>query len=493
MDFEKILSSTSTKNGVMSAAKQPDFKEEVLNRTSEIDSMGFLDVPFTIRCQYLRNGKVWPTCQNCDKPVGWIKSSAHKGWNKTCSHECKTKKNNSIDIVELSDKDYLWDQRFNLKKSYDQIASELGCSAPTVQKAIESFGYPKIRYNESSSMTMARLKDKNWLVEQHVNNHRTLNDIANEIGSSPASISRYLQIHGIEANDSNSYERDPIIISKGCHELGSMISHWGFDVQYNRRFIMGNRETDILIESKKLAIEYNGLYYHCYRPELEGSAQKGPSYHYDKTKVHSDKGYTLIHIYEDEWHQRKKAVESVIKSKLGICERIFARKCKIVEIPVHVRRLFLDTYHLQGDSPASICFGLEYEGKLVCLMSFSKSRFNKTHPWELVRFCSSEYTVVGGFSKLLNHFRNIFQGSIVSYADLSHSVGNVYQKNGFRLEKTAKGQFWYVDPSYSKRLHRSAFMKKRISPGDPRSEQEIMSDLGYKRLYGPGVQTWILD
>ena len=61
---------------------------------------------------------------------------------------------------------------------------------------------------------------------------------------------------------------------------------------------------------------------------------------------------------------------------------------------------------------SKIYYGLEYENKLVALMSFSKKRIfigykNKdfNDEYELCRYSSLlNYNVIGGASKLLNHF-----------------------------------------------------------------------------------------
>ncbi len=53
-------------------------------------------------------------------------------------------------------------------------------------------------------------------------------------------------------------------------------------------------ELDILISEIKLAIEFNGIYYHCIQ-------NAKPGQHLQKTLLCNEKGYRLIHIWEDEW------------------------------------------------------------------------------------------------------------------------------------------------------------------------------------------------
>ena len=58
--------------------------------------------------------------------------------------------------------------------------------------------------------------------------------------------------------------------------------------------ILKNQELDIVIPELKLAIEFNGSFWH-------NSDVKDRFYHYRKTQKCLQKGYRLIHIWEDEW------------------------------------------------------------------------------------------------------------------------------------------------------------------------------------------------
>lgn len=493
LDFAEKLQRTETKSGMISLSKNREFRLRVERETSEIDSLGFGAPPLKVRCMYLLRGRNWPQCENCSAPTKWVTSDCTKGWNKTCSHQCKTAMNNAIDAPLLKDKDWMYRARIDEQKSWAQIAKEVGCSEPTAQKWGEKHGIPFRRYNESNSEVMRKLRDKEWLRVAHIENHTELWKIAQEIGSSGATVSRWMQYHGLETNEPNSYDRE-VKPSGQCFALGNFVKSLGFDVVWNNRSILGSREIDIFIPEKNLAIEFNGLYHHCFRPYAASDAgKKGPEYHIDKTVRCLEKGISLIHIFSDQWEARPEAVKSFIRSKLGVLDRIYARKCKIIDVPVHVRRAFLNENHLQGDSAASICLGLEYESKLVAVMSFGKSRFRKDATWELLRFASADLTVVGGFSKLLNHFRKTHPGPIVSYADRTYSQGNVYKVNGFRLVGISKPQYWYVDPTFTKRHNRLEFVKKRIAPDDPRPEHEIMQDRGFHRIFGCGSLTFVLD
>ena len=259
----------------------------------------------------------------------------------------------------------------------------------------------------------------------------------------------------------------------------------------NAHGIIGRKELDIYLPEKHLAIEFDGFYWH--------SEQKGKdeSYHLDKTNACAEKGIRLIHIFEDEWNLKQDIVKDRIRSILGVGQkRIFARKCMIAEIDSKTANEFLEQNHLQGGDNSSIRYGLYHDNELVSVMTFGKPRFSKSHDWELIRFASKcGCNVVGGASKLLNHFRSSHSGSIVSYADRRHSDGNLYEKLGFVLEGVSKPNYWYVRGG--EKLSRYACQKHRLKDVlgdafDPNlSEFENMSLNGWTRVHDCGNMVFV--
>jgi hypothetical protein len=206
----------------------------------------------------------------------------------------------------------------------------------------------------------------------------------------------------------------------------------------NDRNLIGKYEIDILIPNKNLAIECNGIRYHdeFHKPDK--------NFHRIKTMKCKERGFKLLHIFENEWEDvwKRDIWKSMIHSHLGVNKTIYARKCYIKDVNYKDKDKFLNENHLQGTVQSSVNLGLFQDDELVCLITFGKSRYNKNFDWELMRFCNKKYiNVVGGFSKLLKNFRESWKGSIITYADTTYSNGDLYRKNGFTFGK-------YNDPSY---------------------------------------------
>jgi hypothetical protein len=250
----------------------------------------------------------------------------------------------------------------------------------------------------------------------------------------------------------------------------------------NDRSVIPPKELDIFIPSLKIAVEFNGVYWH--------KADKvGKFYHRDKLLLCNEKGITLIQIWEDDWILKKEIVKSILSNKLNqsLFNRIFARKCLIKEVTKSEEKSFLEDNHLQGYNSSTVCYGLYHNNELVQLISF----VNKKDHWEIQRLCTKKYVnVIGGFSKLFNHFLNNLKEpkKIISYVNADVFTADSYIKNGFvNLGLTDPGYF-YSDMGI--RYHRQNFQKHKLIKDHLElsnlTEKEIMKELGYEKIYNSG-------
>lgn len=276
-------------------------------------------------------------------------------------------------------------------------------------------------------------------------------------------------------------------VSNGEIELAQFVSSiYSGEIVRNSKSVIPPLELDVYLPQKKVAIEFDGLYWH--------SEQCGKSvdYHINKTLMCEQQGIQLIHIFEDEWLNKQEIVKDRIKSILGIYDKkIYARKCQIVELDAKSANKFLNCNHLQGSDNSSIRYGLYYESELVSVMSFGKPRFNKNYDWEMIRFCNKiGYKVIGGASKLLNCFRRTHNGSILSYSDRRYSNGRLYETLGFCLIAKTTPNYWYFKGNV--RLSRYQCQKHKLKKllgsnySDNLSESENMLVSNWAKVYDCG-------
>jgi len=284
--------------------------------------------------------------------------------------------------------------------------------------------------------------------------------------------------------------------SNGQNEIYNFLSkNLGLQVTQNYKKLIYPMEIDLYVESHKIAIEYNGNYWHS---ELQGVGKK---YHLEKTNLCKNVGVRLIHIMEDEWLYKPEIVKSRLKNLFVKTKyKIYARKCIIREIDSKTKGLFLDKYHLQGNDKSCIHIGAFYKNRLISVMTFSKLRVAlgrqaTVNEYELSRFCSvGNFSCVGISSKLLKFFITVNNpGKIITYADMKWSdSSSFYTTIGFTQTHQSPPNYWYVHKSdYLVKLHRYNFRKNilvnSLDTFDPiKTEWENMKANGYDRIWDCG-------
>jgi hypothetical protein len=278
-------------------------------------------------------------------------------------------------------------------------------------------------------------------------------------------------------------------ISNEEAELVDFLSNYTI-VEQSRRDIISPKEIDIWLPEYNIGIEYDGLYYHSTKND-----RITPTYHLKKTENANCLGHRLIHIFSDEWIYKKDIVKSRLLNILNKTENIiYARNTKIRNLNNLQSKSFLEQNHIQGNCNSHHKYGLFYNDELVSVMTFGVPRFNKNYDWELLRFCNkTNFSVVGGASKLLNHFIKNHNSSIISYADRRWSDGNLYNQLGFVFLHNSTPNYYYIIGT--KRESRNKYQKHKLKKLLPiydslLSEKINMENNGYYRIYDCGNSVW---
>lgn len=261
------------------------------------------------------------------------------------------------------------------------------------------------------------------------------------------------------------------------------------DAIHNDRKVLNGLELDIYIPDKKLAIEFNGSYWHSY-------PNKEKEYHQQKTIACIQKGIRLIHIFEYEWANKEtqEKLKQLIKSSISNNSNVlYARKLSIYEPSIEEAKDFENKYHIQGYTSDSIRIGLKHNDILVGIMTFGKPRFNNNYEYELIRLCYiNDTTIVGGAEKMFKYFLNKYNpNNIITYVDISKFTGNSYLQLGFKPTSSpiTKPNYVWVD-SHNNKLSRYATMKYKLVENGlgtiEQTEDEIMINNNYFKVYDSG-------
>lgn len=339
--------------------------------------------------------------------------------------------------------------------------------------------------DEKQNPNLDILRDKDKLSELFP--RLSVEEIALQTGLHAQTIYYYLNKHGLRTQYKSTFEQEIIFY---LNSLGII------NIITNKRTIIG-KELDIFLPDYSLAIEYNGIYWHHDKiPHIT------KTYHYDKFISCEKLGIELLTIFSNSWNDNKEIWKTKIRNKLQLnIESVYARKTEIIEITSKDTIEILNNNHIQGYCPGEICYGLYYNSELVAAMTFSKKRFSigkdrGEKSYELVRYVSSK-RVIGGASKLLNHFINAQKPELIySYSNNQYSSGKLYKILNFKLENEYKCNYWYYHPKEKKNYHRSNFSKyKLVKAGfdSSKTEFQIMDERGFLRIWDCGSRTWILD
>lgn len=257
--------------------------------------------------------------------------------------------------------------------------------------------------------------------------------------------------------------------------------------------ILGDKKTispyelDIYLPNYKLAIEFNGNYWHS---EL----QKDTKYHQNKTIACAKKGIQLIHIFEYEWEDEctKEKIKNILLEKVQVPNRIYAKNTIIKEINTEDCKTFLNKYHLQGYTPANIQLGCIHNNELVGVMTFGVPRFGNLAEYELIRLCfKDKLIVVGGANKLFSYFINNYKPtSVLTYVNIAKFTGNIYTKLGFKVQEITKPNYvWYNSNKHDVKSRYTTQKSKLVQSGlgsVDETEDEIMKRLEYTKIYDSG-------
>ena len=257
------------------------------------------------------------------------------------------------------------------------------------------------------------------------------------------------------------------------------------------RSIIPPMQLDGYLPDFKLGIEYCGLYFHS-------TERLDKNYHLNKLLKSREKGIRLIQIFSDEWFLKKDIVKSRIKSILGKYEKIvYGRKTNVDYVDRNKAKEFLDDNHLQGAINSSFYIGLYQNEELLSLMAFNKPRAGiggGEYDFEMSRYCvKKNINIIGGANKLLKFYSKTHKGtSIVTYADLRWSDGDIYDRMGFEMKHETKPNYTYIIGKH--RESRLKFTKNRLEKEGydvSKTEEEIMKERGIFKIYDCGVKTYI--
>lgn len=386
------------------------------------------------------------------------------------------------------------------KYGKESITSPFSSRKPKLEKTMQE------RYNSISPKRLQFLKDRgfNNLSEfaKAINDFCTLNNIApnSKICLDHFNMSTFMTriLHdegfGDLFNNNNTRSTNEL-------EIESFLTSLQINFNCNARpDFMEGKELDFYIPHKNLAIEFHGLVHHSERPVFyKKDISRIKSMHEQKYLLCKTNGIKLVQIFEDEWKDKPEIVKSMLKARLGLNSRIYARETELKQLTSSELKLFFNLNHISGSAPAITGFGLFYNDELVCALSVRQTWIKKygENTLEIARFATKRgFSTVGGFSKLMKQVKKWANlnnyDRLLTFADCRFGSGAVYKSFGFTHLGKTKPNYFYE--KQGKREDRFSHRKdKNLIETFGNSEREQNNNQGWYAIYDAGSEIYLLD
>lgn len=211
-------------------------------------------------------------------------------------------------------------------------------------------------------------------------------------------------------------------------------------------------------------------------------------------------------FFPHEWQGRSSQIISHIRSyDSKILRKIHARKCNVKQIDMKILRKFCDLYHIQGTNKLGfIGWGIFEAEELIGVLSFGRHhRQNQVLTEEksvvLDRLCFKENVrIMGGASKLFSvavkwAMEQHDVSKIISFSDNRWSLGGVYEKLNFKLDKELAPDYFYIEENNVLSYYSKQSQKKdnvNCPQNTEITEKQWAKCRGLIQVYDAGKKRW---
>lgn len=186
--------------------------------------------------------------------------------------------------------------------------------------------------------------DEQWLLDNYVNSEMSVEDIYNKIGISFTVLKKALRVYGLKKDEElivkhkndkrfktnfekyGNHNPAAFAVSPSTYEMelhDILTKDFDLNAIQNDRTVIAPKEIDIWLPSEKIAIEFNGIYWHDKALWLE-DLEKGTHFSREaqKTKACEELGLKIFHIWEDDWNALKTKVDKIVMIREMLAEAV---------------------------------------------------------------------------------------------------------------------------------------------------------------------------
>jgi hypothetical protein len=363
------------------------------------------------------------------------------------------------------------------------------------QDAIEAntrleYGGRTLSQRHISPEVMDKLENVDWMTNAYVNQTLSSTHIATYLlhgEVTDTTVLKYLNQHCIPIRKDQFRSSAEIEIA---NFINSFVS-----CEVSNRLIIHPYELDVVIPTKNIAIEYNGLYWHR-------ESHVGKNKHLLKTQLCEKSGYTLLQILEPEWYYHRSATESLIKRVLDVSPtKYHVNDCTAYPISRRDADWFFVENAITGISNQSKYFyGVRVDRQLVAVLALDGINNN------VVRIDNFSYAidtyVPGLLRQLMASFCKQYNVTKVIHQTDRRLPEQYVEESGFKLVHTTPpvGYYFSIASKTPFLCSPNKFTKANIAAVVPDFDEqktlyENMLDNKFDRFWdcGTNVYEWLPD
>lgn len=322
----------------------------------------------------------------------------------------------------------------HIKKADLLNGSVTSCGCNKVAKRTETL---LIRYGEMAPNKVNNPRSKEAI--EAVKSKENMSEFIDRLGYAPTGI-QLSELLGIGLSRTlvliHTYElEDKIQFLNGSSnaelELYKFIKDtYSGEVIHNDREVLEGKELDIYIPEKKIAIEFNGDYWHsaCYKEK---------DYHLNKTLACEKEGIQLIHIFEHEWVESKDKIKTFIKSLLTNNEESNqSSSIEAVEVKFNESYNFCVSNSIYEIEDSEFSIACVENNKATCVTNISRvsdsTMLINNICFKDIMF--NRQAILKTLEYMHNKFQNIKE--CIIYIDISKETKDRYEELGFKVKNT---------------------------------------------------------
>lgn len=246
------------------------------------------------------------------------------------------------------------------------------------------------------------------------------------------------------------------------------------DITPTARSVVKNRELDMYVPDRHIAIEANGVYWHT---EKFGKTER---YHADKAEACAVQGINLITIWEDDWKTRRPAAEAYLLAQFQGRDpgTLHLDGITLAEANEFIAAHSLDAPVAQNTSKAFplVAASAHENGELVAVIVYRKTTERALR--------IERYAAVGASPRYLESFISYLEGTVTGYDHILYddnaerSQRATFAANGFAVRNKLNPRYTLVKGS------------TRYTPDAPEvndgGEYDVSDDTRYEKAWDCG-------